>query len=81
MMGKGLHLQVPSGKAMVGFEWGKQDLSVNGDGEGPSQQQHANGNGPLQQQGPQASCSSVQCTTAADAMLHGTCAGLQLLSG
>ena len=28
--------QVPSGTAMVGFEWGKQDLSVNGD----SVQQH-----------------------------------------
>lgn len=37
---------------MVGFEWGKQDLSVNGNGAG--QQNHANGHGqqPQQQQQP-----------------------------
>ncbi|KAL3145446.1 2,3-dihydroxyphenylpropionate/2,3-dihydroxicinnamic acid 1,2-dioxygenase, variant 2 [Trebouxia sp. C0009 RCD-2024] len=53
--GNNHHLKVPAGKAMVGFEWGKQDLLVNGDGEGPSQQQRANGNGqhPQQQQAPQ----------------------------
>ena len=37
---------------MVGFEWGKQDLSVNGNGAG--QQNHANGHSqqPQQQQQP-----------------------------
>ena len=66
-----LNLQVPSGKAVVGFEWGKQDLSVNGDSEGASQQQHPNGNGhrpqqqQLQQQAPQASCSTAQRTVMA----------------
>ena len=37
---------------MVGFEWGKQDLSVDGNGAG--QQNHVNGNGqqPQQQQQP-----------------------------
>ena len=36
--------QVPSGEAMVGFEWGKQDLSVHGNGTQQQQQpSHSNG--------------------------------------
>lgn len=64
---------------MVGFEWGKQDLWLDGDGGGVSQQQHPNGNGQRpqqhqqqqQQQAPQASCSTVQCPKAADVTMLG----------
>lgn len=77
-----LVFQVPSGNAKVGFEWGKQDLSVDGNGAG--QQQHTNGNGhhpekqQHQQPPPQVACTAVHfaCGLAADNTAVEICAVL-----
>lgn len=38
-------LQVPNGAAVVGFQWGQQDLSVDSNGNGSSAAPSSNGNG------------------------------------
>ncbi|DBA93500.1 hypothetical protein WJX82_005630 [Trebouxia sp. C0006] len=51
-------LKVPSGEAMVGFEWGKQDLSVNGKGNHQQQQHTPHNNGSSSHRQPKAHSSN-----------------------